>query len=464
MKKLIAIIFLAILTDSLNAQLPTFVTRPRSRIDSNSSNHLKSPISFKGVASIDKPTLDSCIYEVYDTSNGTWIKGFKEEFKYNPSDIPTLSFSYYWDPESNKWIPEGKIEVEFNAIGNLILIIYSEYSGGKYNPYLKREIIYNDNVLILEEIESEYQSGTLYIQNQLIYEYDGNGYIKSISHYNRKALDQQWVYKWKYEYTVDNIGRIIEELLTEIDYDRNADGIINFRDWGKTNYIYSTEGNLISIVANTWDNVVKNWYAISKSEATYNAKGQKLTEKYFDLNNDNDQFELTSDDEWIYDSNGNNTAFIIRDLDIASGEWMMEKEEFEFDLLALAKNFSLPYAPGFEWVNKPIGFRFYDEFNDPEWNLVESGTLYYSNNIINNVSSSFQSKLTCLQHLRNFTFSWDTIDEFLTFEVYNLAGQIVYNKRVNKNQTTTLENLSDGLYLYRLSNNKMAITGKILLK
>jgi hypothetical protein len=462
MKQLIAVTFLVMLTCSINAQLHIKESRPGFRTDPANSKHFKPPMSYQSGYSIDKPTLDSCIYEEYNTSTDTWSKGLKEEFKYNLSGIPTQSSFYYWDTESNEWIPIDKKEIGINSDGNLILLVDYVYSEGQYFPYLKEEIIYNSNKLITEKIISDYQSGVLNRQKQLLYEYDGNGYPKQISYYSRNASDQPWVYSHKYEFTVDNMGRIIAELST--DYDVNADGIINFMDWIKNTFIYSTEGNLISYMVNAWDNELKKWYVSSKMEYTYNAKAQMLTENGFLLNDESGQFEIEYNADWIYDSNGNNTAHISRYLDGISGLWEMEKTELIFDLQALATDFSLPYAFEFECVNKPVGIRFYDNFIDPKWNLLYSGTYYYSNNIINKINSLAQSKVTCLQQLRNFTFSWDGMDEFLTFDVYTLAGQIVYSKKVNNNQTTTLEDLADGIYFYRLSNNKMAITGKIILK
>jgi hypothetical protein len=187
-----------------------------------------------------------------------------------------------------------------------------------------------------------------------------------------------------------------------------------------------------------------NPVSLLDSEYAYNAKAQKLTAKGYVLNDTRNEFKIRTDDEWIYDSNGNNTVYIFRELDDISGEWSMEKTELIYDLLALTKDYSLPYTFEFDCVNKPINLRNYNEFIDPDWNLFFSGTYYYSNNIISKINSLFQSKVTCLQQLRNFTFNWDSIDEFLTFDVYNLADQIVHSKRIIKNQTTTLEPTGPG--------------------
>jgi hypothetical protein len=462
MKHLIAITFMVILSISLNAQLPKTGSIPGFRSNPNSSKHFKPQISLKSVYASNKPTLDSCVYKVINTSTGTWENGLKQEFKYNQSGIPSLSSSYYWDTESDKWIPLDKDEVSFNTIGNLILEIYYEYSDGQYYPKNREEIIYSIDGLIEEKLISKYVSGVLDIQDRSVYEYDGNGYIKSISHYSRSAINLPWTYKMKYKYTVDNMGRITEELLN--DSDVNNDGIINFMDWIKTTFSYSTEGNMTSSKINAWDNGINGWYVHSKADYTYNSESQILTEKHYFLNNESNEFEMRWDDEWIYDSNGNNTVFIFRDLDESSGEWSMEKTEYTYDLLASASDFRLPYDFGLACVNKPVSIKNFDEFTNPDWRLLFSGTYYYSDKILTNVKDLLDPGVTCLQQLRNFTFTWEGTDEFLIFDVYNLAGQIVYSKRIKSNQITTLENLSNGLYLYRLSNIKKAFTGKFLLK
>jgi hypothetical protein len=258
------------------------------------------------------------------------------------------------------------------------------------------------------------------------------------------------------------MGRITEKSI--IDGDINNDGIVDYNDWIRETYGYDAEGNLLSFMNYGWDNELNDWYVNAKTECTYNLNSKQLTQKSYQLNQEGDDFILVWDDEWIYDPNGNNTEYFFREFDIYSEEWTLEKTDLIYDLTTPVSNYAFPYAMDIECFNKPVSIRYYDEFTDPDWKLSESGTFYYSDHLVSIENYLQQSKVTCSQNFRNFTISWEGKDEFLTFDVYNVTGEKVWNKRISNNQTFSLESLPNGIYIYNLSNNGQVAAGKFLLK
>jgi hypothetical protein len=462
MKQLIAIILTGMLLCPLKAQLHFTEFKHHERSKHPGSKLIKPITRLKSSNMGNKPTLDSCVYLSHFNSPDTWEKVYKEVFNYDPDGIQTLYTSYNMDSETSQWIPEYKEEVEFNNDGNLTVSLMFEYTEDQFVPTYRYETAYMEDGRISENIDNNYESGVISFQSREVFEYDDNNYISSVVQYSRNNVSDPWVFYCTRKYTVDGMGRITKDSI--IDGDVNADGNIDYRDWTKETFVYDAEGNLLSTMYYDWDNELNDWYINSKEECTYNPNSKLLTQKLYQLNQEGDDFVLVWDDEWIYDSNGNNTEYYFREFDIYSEEWTVEKNEFVYDLATPASNYSLPYDIDIECFNKPVSMRYYDEFADPDWHLSDSATFYYSDYIASNANNILVSKVTCLQYLRNLTISWEGKDEFLTFDVYNITGEKVWNQRISNNQTFSLESLPNGIYLYNLSNNGQVAAGKFLLK
>ncbi len=63
------------------------------------------------------------------------------------------------------------------------------------------------------------------------------------------------------------------------------------------------------------------------------------------------------------------------------------------------------------------------------------------------------------------TFSWDEGYTHLDLEIYDLTGKQIVSRTIEQNETIRVDDLSSGLYLYKLSNNNHLIdAGKISLR
>jgi hypothetical protein len=413
----------------------------------------------------NKPTLDSIIYSGYDISTNSWLPYYKEAYIYETDESSHIYYNDSWNAESNEWDHRSKTQVWFNEAGNMTLEARGSFSNGEYIPYETHSYMYNNNGLLAETIYSFYGSGTITLQGREIYEYEETNFVKWIKKYNRDSEGQQWNYRGKLEYEYDNQGKVTKVLMS--DYDLNHDGINNNLDSRLTIYFYDDDGNMDSSHTQMWDEESNGWLVKSKTNFTYNSAGRVLTEKYYQLNEASSEFVLLVDDEWFYDTNNNRTAYYFREKSQNSEEWYGFKDSLIYDLNVLIKDYTLPYGDDeIDFTNKPIAYLYYER-DDPsvlEWELLEKGKLYYSDDIQTTTNTIASPKINVQQSLNSFSASWDTNTNCMTLDMFNLGGKKVYNKQISNMEIITTDFLPNGLYIYKLSDRKSAVSGKLVVR
>ncbi len=282
MKRLIAIMLMGILFSPVKAQWPAREFRNHVRTNHSFSKYIKPNPGLKSRNMANKPTLDSCVYLSNSSTPGTGEIVYKDEFRYDPSGIPTLYLSYDADPETKQWVPTYKEEVEFDGDGNLTLYLESVYFEDQFVPEYKTETAYKENGLVGENIYSSYMMGDISYQSRDVYEYDDNNFISSIVQYSRSNEDEPWVFFGTRKYITDDMGREIADSI--IDADINTDGIVNNLDRIKETFDYDAEGNLVTFKDYGWDNELNDWYNSAKTDYTYNVNSKQLTLKSYRLN------------------------------------------------------------------------------------------------------------------------------------------------------------------------------------
>ncbi len=118
------------------------------------------------------------------------------------------------------------------------------------------------------------------------------------------------------------------------------------------------------------------------------------------------------------------------------------------------------------------------------WNMPLSETGYFNNNgtwDLNYRQTAYYSDFGGSTHIdavpetpvsvfpnpasETITFDWGDKYARLNLELYDLTGKSVINRSLDKSEILAVDQLSRGIYLYKLrDNNKVIQTGKISLK
>jgi hypothetical protein len=133
--------------------------------------------------------------------------------------------------------------------------------------------------------------------NKTMYEYDNYGNLISEIHYFHgvKSSKSEWFY--------DEFGNET----AEIDYDWNATSN-KWIEYSKKEYIYtySSNKNQVSYIYHTWDKTTGTWVNGYKWEYTYDSLENKALYVYYKWNGtSNNWLESGTNDQYIYDGNGN---------------------------------------------------------------------------------------------------------------------------------------------------------------
>ena len=107
--------------------------------------------------------------------------------------------------------------------------------------------------------------------------------------------------------------------------------------------------------------------------------------------------------------------------------------------------------------------------NNGTWDLNYRQTAYYSD--FDGGSSSVKDVHEIPVSVfpnpasETITFSWSDEYSMLNLEIYDLTGKQIISRSVENNEAIRVDDLSRGLYLYKLSNNNHLIdAGKINLR
>jgi len=456
----------SLLIGSLNAKSIISHRNPSSILNLRSHSkimpHLRNYISILQ----GKETLDSCIYKEYSNSLQTWINSDKEIYKFNQNGQITAYIFSRFDQVLNQWLPDIKEESEYDPNGNKISYkFYSDFENGQY--------LYGST-------------------NKYTYKFNDRGYIESELQFMWNETNESWEYNGQWDFINDVKGRIIREVFSGSDV--NNDGIINEADQTNRGNVYDEVGNLIEESYYHWDTTLNDWYENEKTEYAYNEHGNLLIATDYSRNspledwyekgkmentwnelrlmtsqksyylNEESEYVLDADEEWTYDVNGNTAIYIFRELmDRSGNQWDIEKTEFDYDLTKSTNNYKFPYSEYFAFVNKLIGSST-SSFIDSNWSPAYRGTYYYSDDIPTASVSLQQSKTSFTLNSKSISFFWNDQRENLNLTVYSISGRKVMEQRIVNHQTVNLEKLSNGVYIYRLTSNKLIESGKIILQ
>lgn len=270
---------------------------PLAFVENNHSFMLQKTSGAGGLraAQAERELLDSIVY--LETYEGMIFGGNKQAWEYLPNGHAEHFNWYFWDTNAATWSSIQQLDSIFDAAGRLSVLIKNGWDNNakQWKPENKTEFSYNaDGLLIL------------------------------YADYLWNAETKAWVNKSKSEsthsYTTDGSHFIVSVTYT---YD-NAKGewVIHHRN----EINYDAKGNQTLYNASFFDSGSNAWIfkkGSFKYENTYNEQGKITLSSYYTWSSEKNQWEGQGDlIETGYDSNGNATQVIIKNLDSSSNQWV----------------------------------------------------------------------------------------------------------------------------------------------
>jgi hypothetical protein len=415
-------------------------------------------------------TMDSILWELYDTTNSLWVLSDRELFTYDGNGNMINYVWFIYDSVEMKIIPQDKEIVTHNEQGKpteIVWLTWDKASGQWLN-------------------EGKFE---------LTWDGDGNQTQETLSEWDE--VGSQWLVGAQFDMTYDGQGNILEELWYYWDED-SSKLILIFKDeyiydggklttwneymWEEGDWIltfittntYDGNGNLVLELTQGWDFFAEDWGDYSKNVYTYNGADKVITEEAWEF--DFSQFMMVK--EWLYeytwDADGNMTVEVDKSWDELSSTWQNTwKSEWTFN-----KNFTIMdiYAPYWfqadvaelTFWHMPISELGYI-YVDGAWVFDYRQTAYYSDFGGGSTSTEdvHETPVSVFPNPASETIRFDWGDKYarLNLELYDLTGKSVINRTLDKNEILAVDQLSRGIYLYKLmDNNKVIQTGKISLK
>lgn len=423
--------------------------------------------------------MDSILWEAYDTNASVWSLSDRELFTYDGNGNMTSSLWFAFDSVEMKLIPEDRREVTYNAQNQATEMVWFEWD--------------KDSSQWVKEIKFELS-------------YDGEGNLTQETLFDWDPDGSQWLVGLRYDKTYDGNGNLIEDLWLFWD-DDSSKLVLTYRDeyiyeggrlttWNEyyisegsleltfvTTYTYDN-GNLIEELTQGWDFLANDWGDFSKTVYTY-VGDRVATEEVWGYDWPTFMMVLLNLYEYTWDVDGNmiievesdwdEAAGAIKSLNSVAGAWQNTwKSEWTFNKNFTIDQLYVPYWYQFDgselmFAHMPVSELGYIN-NNGTWDLNYRQTASYSDfggggpSGLEDVKEAPVSVYP-IPASDIITFSWDEKYPRLNIELYDLTGKRIVSRSIENNETLAVDQLSSGIYLYKLmDNNELIQIGKISLR
>jgi len=301
----------------------------------------------------------------------------------------------------------------------------------------------------------------------MTYIYNENKDISESTGYAWDTDNNEWIWRSKYSYTYDNEYIILKlytySFLTSYGYE----------------YIYNDE-NLLgsSVIFFVEDNININKY---KSDYFYDDLSNLINQTNYDWNETNNDWKAKTRKEYFFDDLNNLTKVIYYDTynndnELAYGY----KQEYAYDNTYTYEDLLLPIIPEnsagiwfFTSSNKPevtnnhlkTETSFYS-WNDEtaEWRDPSEEYYYYSNHFVDNIAIIPSDKVNAYPNPTNDLINFEISNNSpnATVILYNIQGQKVLEQDLGNSKQISMKHLDAGLYFYKITQNNLILSGKIL--
>lgn len=273
-------------------------------------------------------------------------------------------------------------------------------------------------------------------------------------------INNQWIQSGTVTYTYNVDGKITEELQDTNEVILSNGDQVSYNGFIKYEHTYNS-------------NIKVNWKKFKKNLNTNN-EWQLERVKIYTYNSDNllvlieegdNETELTSKTELTYDTNDNLTEEIYSYLDnsiwnyTSKYVYSYENQISEDDLL-LPNHYILEYlldSDFYTFKNKITNLSIYDWNNS--WDFDMSLDFHYSE-IALSVNDVLKDHLVIYPNPTSNKVKFE-IENIENIEIYDINGKRMIDTKSN---IINIENLSNGVYFYKIYKEKEILTGKLIKK
>jgi hypothetical protein len=426
----------------------------------------------------------------WDKVNSMWKNYGKGEWAYDASGHQTLNASYSWNTAASSWSGTSKFETSFDQAGNQIL--YAYYSGWNNitNTWVgsnKNESEFGDQKELLKKTNFVWNSSLADwgYQDKEEYQYGDNGKQLLMMGYFWNAEDNTWSTGRKVEDSYNELDSLVTEVTSYWNsYDSSWTSFLKFE------FTYDT--TTVTRWYNNWNSNSSAWDLTSKRETTRDMNGRTILEIYYKHDVITDLWTGTAKNVTVYDNHGNQTSVISYTWDPVGNNWLeVEKTDSQFDGedhriqqitsswntgtsawdvtyrldvtynangdMETLSDYMYDYSIGsrteyfFNEDGIKVSFKQYDGSYD-NWTLFGKGYYYWTPATVTETIDIHPDKgsISIFPNPVGGSFRAAGFEGKATFFIYDIRGQIVFNKEISQNQEIDISYLTEGLYLVKV--------------
>lgn len=435
--------------------------------------------------------LDSSILLNYNYTSD------KNCFYFNEFGKDTLNKLYFKNLNSSTWTYYRKRNNYYNSKGFLTKqITYKIISSNTSEVFQKKNVFYNTMNYIVEIVDSMWDNNTKIYKpwSKTVYQRDLNGNILNCTTYNTDSLclTFQIAQRYTYQYNSQNsiisyiseewdsgLNSLVNKTKFEFSYNSNQDTKrfisyywnTNTSLWDSTGIINCEYNYLNSLIyKNTYSFTSGNKYLDHKNHYSYDANNYLIEDLDSIFSPISQSFEPNKKNTYIRDSLGNKTQESISYY--GSNGWSaLYKYYYSYNTNYLIKDIIFPYDTKTEYF-----YTEYQKLSETEMsNLQHSGfdtssvvTYYYSEKPITSGFDEFDKqhfiKVYPNPAFNNLFFMFSENGLNFHIEVYDINGKLLKVEDCISSTKISIRDLSNGIYLYRIYNDKENYSGKFIVK
>lgn len=382
--------------------------------------------------------LTGITYQDYDLASTQWVNNSMDQFTYDVFNRNTSDIYSTWNVSGNMFEQDSKMEFSYDASGHMIEEIYFSWDGtaAQWFPSLKQDYTYNSqgDPTVITSYYWDETANDWTTAGKDEYTYNGNRNVVSEIFYIWNPLTNQWMNSAKTENSYNSNSYIA--LSTRYSWDLMNNLWVNE---SKDEYTYDGNDLLTMEVSSLWNTAGNTWVNDYKDEYTYDSEMNMTVDLAYDWSGT--AWTISYKDEYQY-----NNAYTLNDL-ILPWYWSQNINESGM------------------WMHMPVE---YTEYEGAAFTLSSKATFNYTTVNTTGIAEikAIQANVFPQPATDQVTFSWPSnIQQPLKVELFNSNGKFISIQQVENNGKVSVQNLSAGLYFYRLlENNNTLYSGKLSVR
>ncbi len=435
----------------------------------------------------DKIYMDSLLTQTYNPGSMSYSTLYKFDFFYNENDQVETIIDYDWlgnryeiyerwtfEYESHGRVssltfdyPDGaggyilelQILYQYDMNGNTTNTTIREWIDNMWVTINKTDDTYDNDNLLLSSVNESYDDDLekLIPVSRSTYSYvDGNLSMELTEIWDEET--EAWEDGSRDLYTYNNNDQLIE-IIKEA-YIEEEDLWLAIE---RTTFTYDSNGNLIEEVDFIYDFNGMDWSPLFRIEQTFDSNGNltSYTESFYELGVN--EWEALFREEFSYDNNNNLIQYVTFDWDENSEMWVAdEREDYYYDEdLSFEDVLVAPFFGGFTATVSVIELFVWE---GDQWVPDERLLYFYSTEGTTSTEDHFLEGFKVFPNpARDIIYFDYSSTQPMMLQIFDMHGKLIMMDPSLNKGAVSVQSIAQGMYIYRLSDGKGALTGKIFI-